>query len=398
MIEIKEKEKCCGCTACYSICPNHCIEMTADAEGFLYPQINKEQCVNCGLCERVCPMIKKPSVSSKERETVVLRTKDRNILLDSTSGGFFTNIAACIIEAGGVVCGAAYDENYKVIHSFLTKENSDELYKFRGSKYVQSNMGDCFARIKKELQSGRKVCFIGTTCQVSGLKAYLGKEYNELLAVDLVCHGVPSPKLWNKYLAYQKKEYNARIRKVSFRNKTYGYHSGTMKIEFEDGKTYFGSARVDYMLKSFFSEIASRPSCYQCPFKSVNRCSDFTLFDSWHAADLVQGLKDDDRGYTNVIIQSDKAKKYMEKLGEYYEIFKADTQKAIALDGIMIENSAVPHKCRNEFYKELDENELTQHIQKFIPVSKKDKLIEASKGVVYRMGIYNLIHRIIRRK
>lgn len=196
------------------------------------------------------------------------------------------------------------------------------------------------------------VGFVGTTCQVYGLKRFLKKEYQNLFTIDLVCHGTPSPKLWRKYVKYQAEKYGSSIKQISFRNKTYGYHSGTMKILFGNGKAYYGSARVDYMLKSFFSEIASRPSCYNCPYKFVNRCSDFTIYDCWHAADLVN------------------------------------------LDGIMIKKQPMKNPKRDEFYTDLDDHTLKAHIQKYIPVTRKDMLIEKSKIIFYRTGMMRVIKKV----
>ena len=194
-----------------------------------------------------------------------------------------------------------------------------------------------------------------------------------------------------------KSKYHSEIQDISFRNKTYGYHSGTMKIRFANGKTYYGSARVDYMLKSFFKEISSRPICYQCPFKTLERCSDFTIYDCWHAAELVQGLKDDDKGYTNVIVQSGRGKETLKKIGDGYEMYLADTKKAIELDGIMVLNSAKQHKRRSEFYIGMDERTMREQIQKFIPVRTIDILIERGKIVFYRLGIYSIAKRILKK-
>ena len=239
------------------------------------------------------------------------------------------------------------------------------------------------------------MCFVGTTCQVSGLKSYLRKEYENLIAVDLVCHGAPSPKLWEKYLNYQKNEYHSDIEEISFRNKTYGYHSGTMTIRFSNGRVYNGSARVDYMLKSFFREIASRPICYECPFKKIERCSDFTIYDCWHASELVDGLKDDDKGYTNVIVQSKKGADVLIQIRDSYEMYPVDTQKAIELDGSMVLKSAVSHPKRSEYYKDLDSDTLPEHIQRFIPVTKKDLAIERSKILIYRLGVYQGLKSVL---
>lgn len=222
------------------------------------------------------------------------------------------------------------------------------------------------------------------------MKSYLNKEYDNLLTVDLVCHGVPSPKLWNKYLEYQKEEYHSEIEEIAFRNKTYGYHSGTMRIKFKNGQTYYGSARVDYMLKSFFKEIASRPSCYSCKFKTISRCSDFTIYDCWHASDLVEQLEDDDKGYTNVIVQSQKGMDILQQISDQYEMYSVDIEKAVSLDGVMVCRSAVPHPQRSVYYKDLDNTALDDHIKKFIPVSKVDRIIERSKRLIYRAGLYSL--------
>ena len=360
MICIKDKNDCCGCTACYNICPKKAIAMEADEEGFLYPQVNKELCVECGLCEKVCPIQHMPFANNTKKESYVLRTKNKDVLKESTSGGFVSPLAEWIFKNQGVFCASTYDSSFKVRHICVDTQEKYNNSMFRGSKYVQSQLEGCFQEIKYYLKQDRMVCFVGTTCQVNGLKAFLGRDYNELITVDLVCHGTPSPKLWDKYLDYQKKKYNSNIKNINFRNKTYGYHSGTMKIQFVNGKEYYGSARVDLMLKSFFKEISSRPICYACPFKTLDRCSDFTIYDCWHASDLVPKLKDDDKGYTNVIVQSEKGREIFQHISKEYEIYPADTQKAIELDGIMVLNSAKKHSNRDEYYKDMDKKTLEE--------------------------------------
>ena len=356
MIEITDKVKCCGCTACFNICPKKCISMQPDTEGFLYPIVDKKQCVNCGLCEKVCPILNYKPIEEKTPAAYVVRTKNQNDLMQSTSGGFSTPLAQWFFNKGGSVWTASYDNNWNVVHREFTKDDV-EFSKTRGSKYVQSYLGDTYTKIQDELKNGRWVCFIGTTCQVYGLKEFLKKDYEKLITVDLVCHGTPSPKLWAKYIDFQTKKYNSRITDINFRNKTYGYHSGTMMLRFENGKKYTGSARVDYMLKSFFSEISSRPSCYTCKFKQLNRVSDYTVFDCWHMRELL-GKKDDDRGYTNLLVHTDKGGELLKEITAAYEIFQVDVEKAIALDGIMVRNSATPHKDRASFYTDLDEYEM----------------------------------------
>jgi hypothetical protein len=228
------------------------------------------------------------------------------------------------------------------------------------------------------------------------LKSFLGKEYDNLVTVDVVCHGTPSPKMWEKYLNLQKSKYHSEIESVAFRYKTYGYHSSTMRIAFKNGKSYFGSARVDLMLKSFFEGLSSRPSCYKCHFKTLERCSDFTIYDCWNAEKLVNNLIDDDKGFTNLIVQSSKGEKILEEIKDKYELYSVDLKKAADLDGVMIWNSAQPHPRRNEFYHGIDEELLDNHVQKFAPIKVKDYLIEYSKKYLYNMSAFRYIRNKLR--
>ena len=323
----------------------------------------------------------------------MLRAKELSVVKDSTSGGFFTPLSQWLIKNNGIICAAAYDENFNVRHQFIFPENGSDdsvFEKFRGSKYVQSEMGKCYRQIKNYLEKDRTVCFVGTTCQVNGLKGFLRKDYPNLYTVDLVCHGTPSPKLWRKYLDYQTEKNKDTIRKISFRSKKYGYHNALMEIQFTKGKTYAASARVDYMLKSFFNEIASRPICYQCPFKTMERCSDLTVYDCWHITALVEKIKDDDNGFTNVIIQSEKGKKMLDSLQKNAEIYPTDVFKAVDTDGIMVKQCADPHHSRAEFYKELDKHSLKEHIDLYLPVRLHDYILEGIKKILYRFGLMKL--------
>lgn len=392
MIEIENKIECCGCTACFNICPKKCIEMIPDEEGFLYPRVKKEQCINCGLCSKVCPILNYKPIENKMPKAYVIRTKNIENLMQSTSGGFSTPLAHWFFEQGGRVWTASYDEEWNVLHKEF-KNDGIEFAKSRGSKYVQSYLGDAYTQIQEELKKNMWVCFIGTTCQVYGLKQFLKKDYEKLITVDLVCHGTPSPKLWKKYITYQTQKYGSKITEINFRNKTYGYHSGTMMLKFENGKCYTGSARVDYMLKSFFSEISSRPSCYSCKFKNINRLSDYTLFDCWHMGELLDKV-DDDKGYTNLLVHTKKGLCLLEEIAHEYDIFPADVDKAIALDGIMISKSALPHPKRALFYNDLDNHELNEHINIYIKISSVDKFLESIKSIAYKLGLMDLLRKI----
>lgn len=220
------------------------------------------------------------------------------------------------------------------------------------------------------------------------------RDYDNLITVDLICHGTPSPKLWKKYVEFQEKRYNSKIMQVSFRNKTYGYHSGTMKLVFENGKVYYGSARVDYMLKSFFKEISSRPSCYNCKFKSKNHISDFTIYDCWSIEKLNASIKDDDLGYTNIIVNSLKGKKILDTIKNQFEIYPVELDKQIKYDGIMVEKSAVPNEKRAFYYLGLNENGIEKNVKTYINVTKKDYIIEKVKIILYKTKILNFLKKI----
>lgn len=393
MLHLEKKEDCCGCTACESICPIGCITMQPDEEGFVYPYIDTDKCIDCHKCEKVCP-IKKDKKNINRVDAICCRALDKNIVKDSTSGGFFTPLAQHVLEQQGCVIGVECGDDKIIKH--ISVKNKNDLNKLRGSKYVQSDLNGVFSDVKKELNNGTMICFSGTPCQVSGLLSYLDKDYENLITVDMVCKGVPSPKLWKKYVDYQEKKYNSKIREVSFRKKTYGYHSGTMELIFENGKKYSGSGRVDFFLKSFYSDISSRPSCYNCSFKSDSHQSDFTIFESWHASTVVPGLKDDDLGYTSVLINSDKARSVFLKIKDKYEWYEIDKEQAIELDGIMVRNNSKPHPKRGEYYQDLDNEELDEHIAKYIPVSKKDYYVENSKSLLYKTKMLQMVKNIFK--
>lgn len=396
MIKIDKPQKCCGCTACYNVCPVHCIKMKPDCEGFFYPSVDEDKCINCSQCNNVCPIENKSKNLTMPIDGLILRSKNKNIVENSTSGGFFTSLANYVLNQNGVICGASFDEKFNVVHTIFDNNFSEGVTKLRGSKYVQSNLSDCYRRIKEYLKKGIKVCFSGTPCQVEGLKKYLGTNDKQLITVDVVCHGVPSPELWRKYLDYQKEKYGGFIKEVNFRKKTYGYHSGTMELIFFNGKKYNGSARIDIMLKAFFEGIALRPCCYSCAFKSISHCSDFTIFDCWSADKLVEGLQDDDNGYTNLIIQSEKGKSIFEQISNCYDFYWCDIQRMIDMDGIMINNNAIKNPFRDEFYKKMLENGLDSVINSYLTISKKDYIIEGLKGIAYRLHILNIIKHILK--
>lgn len=273
MLDIKIKSDCCGCSACIQICPKQCISMNEDNEGFLYPEIEKDICINCGLCEKVCPELY-PGIMRKPLKVFAIKNKDEEIRKKSSSGGIFTVLAETVIREGGVVFGAKFNENWEVVHDYTVTK--DGLAAFRGSKYVQSRMGDCFSKAKSFLDQGKKVLFSGTPCQIAGLKRFLRKEYNNLLTVDFICHGVPSPKVWRMYLdetVVRQCEKKAFIEEVSFRDKRLGWKKYSVSLLFSTtiGNGAKNSVLVsepfteNLFMRGFLYDVYLRPSCYQCP-------------------------------------------------------------------------------------------------------------------------------------
>lgn len=363
MIEIVDKSKCCGCEACRSICPKKCISMQADKEGFLYPKVDLSQCVDCKLCEKVCPVLN-PKYSKKEPLVYAGINNDINIRLQSSSGGIFTLIAEQIILKKGVVFGACFDEQWNVVHDYT--ETKEGLARFRGSKYVQSYIGNSFLQAKRFLDEGRFVLFSGTPCQIAGLRNFLRKPYQNLLTVDLVCHGVPSQKVWKKYLyelvseAYNIKKrslsfsFADKINSISFRSKENGWKKYNVKIEYKNGKKDVIPAERNIYMNAFLSDLSLRPSCYDCPAKLHKVQSDITLADFW-GVDRLHPEIDDDKGCGLILVNKEHAFALLKSLDcQLYE------QK---LDEVIPFNPSIEHPVkepvnRNFFYMVLDKNNL----------------------------------------
>lgn len=394
MITIEDKIKCCGCTACANVCPNHCIEMNPDFEGFVYPVADVSKCVNCNLCKKVCPILNGIKITSTMPVGIFMQNKDKDALKNSTSGGFFDVLCKYATDKGGYIVGVMYDEHFMTIHNIA--ETYEESFAFRGSKYAQSKLGDIFSKVKYLLDNSKLVVFSGTPCQVAGLKSFLRKEYEKLITVDLVCRSIPSPLLWQKYLDWQKKQYHSDIDSVNCRSKTYGYHSGSLVIRFKNGKKYSGSNRIDLYMKSFHRNVCSRPSCYECKFKTISRCSDFTMFDCWYPEKLTGGFeKDNDKGYTNVFIHTQRGTAIFDKVRDRIHYYSIEISEALNFTGEMMEKSIYKPAERDIFYKKLESDQFEKAINRFVSVSWKDTFFEYFKSILAKSGlIYSIKKRI----
>ncbi len=340
---------CVGCSACANACPENWLNMVADKEGFLYPKIQRANCINCGACEKVCPVINRKSKGKESIQAYAVYSKNDNIRISSSSGGLFYTVAKYIIENGGIVYGAAFDENLYLSHNGV--DSVEDLYLLQGSKYIQSDTRLCFREIKKHLVANRPVLFCGTPCQVEGLLCYLKKPYENLFTLDFICHGVPSPKAWEEYIKYQEKLFSSEACSASFRDKTKGWASFSSKLKFENHTEYLEDHNKDSYMKAFLQNISLRKSCYRCKFKSVNRNSDITMGDLWGIKNILPDMTDD-KGVSVVFIQSEKGQYLFEqiKAGLWLQEIPADS--VIANNSAMVK-SVYEHNFRDYFFQNL---------------------------------------------
>ncbi|MBQ9254554.1 MAG: Coenzyme F420 hydrogenase/dehydrogenase, beta subunit C-terminal domain [Bacteroidales bacterium] len=354
MIEIKDKKDCCGCAACESICKQNCITMVSDTEGFLYPKVDKTICIDCNMCEKVCPVLAKKD-RREPLQTFAAKNKDIQTRRQSSSGGVFSLIASQVIEKGGKVYGAVFDENFDVCHSCIEKK--EYLYLIRGSKYVQSNTQGIFPKVEKDLKEGKLVLFSGTPCHTAGLRTFLRKDYDNLILLDVVCHGVPSPKVWRLYL--DKIRQGEKVTSVSFRDKAKGWNNSSITIKTTKrtiSQVMFGQT---YM-KGFLKNLYLRPACHHCAFKGYKSLSDITLADFWGVEKEYKDFADRD-GVSLVMINTLKGK-------EWLDLSKADSIET-SLDFAVKNNSPIvssvkPYETREYFFANIDKKPIDKLIEK----------------------------------
>lgn len=373
MIDIKDKKDCCGCSSCTQRCPKQCITMQSDNEGFLYPIVDTAACIDCGLCEKVCPVINQ-SEPRKPLAIYAAYNKNEEIRLQSSSGGIFTLLAEETIKNGGVVFGVKFNKDW--MPEFGYTETIDGIAPFRGSKYVQAIVGNAYKQAEKFLKEGREVLFSGTPCQIAGLERYLQKKYENLLTVDIICHGVPSPKVWNMYLEETCSKlmrtmpdekiqsvspigetYKSCIEAISFRSKITGWkkYSFILKLNFStcDGKNtgvFAETLDKNAFMRAFLSDTILRPSCYNCPTKQGKGHSDITIADFW-GINTIDPTFDDDKGCCLILLCTEKGKVMYNKLelvskeNKFEESIKYNTAYS---------QSSRPHPRRDEFFGMLE--------------------------------------------
>lgn len=372
MIEILDKKYCCGCNACKNVCPKKAIEMVNDDKGFRYPKVNIELCIECGLCNKICPINNKLKINSKPI-AYACYNKNLDERLNSSSGGIFTLIAKQILEKKGYVVGASYDQEFNVKHIIIN--NINDLKLLQTSKYVQSDIGDIYVRVKELLTEDKYVLFTGTPCQIEGLNAFLGKKYDKLYLQDIICHGVPSPLVWKKYLKFRLKKDKESPININFRNKDNGWKKFNLKFQYTS-KVYKNNQTKDYYLLAFLKNVILRDSCYDCSFKKKNRVSDITLADFWGVEKILPDLFDD-RGTSLTIINSKKGKELFEKIEKDLVKREISFEDAIKFNKNMT-TSVIMNNNREKFFNDL--NKLS-----FDKLCKKYVLDNSLKYKIYRL-------------
>lgn len=379
MIQVYErKAKCCGCAACYSKCPVQAIRMEEDEEGFLYPLIDPEKCIDCGQCRAVCPVIQRETAAFTESLQCAYAARSRNedTLRLSSSGGVSYELARHVLSEGGRVAGAVWGPNFQVQHAVIDQEKG--LAGLQGSKYVQSTIGEVFTEILSLLQKGETVLFTGTPCQVEGLLSFLPRKFQNLITQDLICHGVPSPKIWDQYL--RESGYQETAKDISFRDKESGWEHSSFSVRTAKGKKLiplYENAYTYFFLENF----SLRPICFACPFKTEKKVSDLTCADLWGMREILPNPPTDDKGMSLVIANTARGKAFLNEIEDQLTLESCDYNKAVQ-GNLMMVKSVAHQPLRERFFQDAGKETLKKCFRKYKP---KDPLLLAIKKKAYHV-------------
>ena len=381
MIRIKHKSDCCGCEACVQRCPKRCISLHRDQEGFLYPLVDESICIDCGLCERVCPVINQGE-PLKPLVAYAAKNQDESVRLSSSSGGVFTALAEQVIAQGGVVFGARFDESWNVVHDYV--ETVEGLSAFRGAKYAQSRIGLCFLQAETFLRQGRQVLFSGLPCQIAGLKKFLRKDYDNLITVDLFCHGVPSPMVWKRFLEEEVATPHTQLKSISFRDKVSGWKNYSFSYLQEDTDgvhLHRMLSAKNLFMRGFLADLYLRPSCYHCPAKQCKCGSDLTIGDYWGIQQAHPGL-DDDKGVSAILVNTDKGVAILQ-IAHQVSLYDSTFEKVAKCNPALIKSAQEPTK-RFLFFKLLNQRKVSDVVTQLTHVS----LLTRIKMKVFRLLVH----------
>lgn len=360
MIDKVSVADCTLCGGCINACPTDAIRLKKQYLDFCYPDIDADLCINCNKCELSCPILgEKSKPENGFPIAFAAKSKNDEVRIRSSSGGAFYEFADKMLKDGGYVCGAVFDEEFHVKH--IVSNSKNDVYRMMGSKYAQSDMGYCYREIKDVLEKGHKVLFSGCPCQVAGLRTFLGKEYRNLLLVELICHGIPSDQMLQAYIRMQEKKYGAKLKRMEFRNKTKGWHNSAVRMEFENGKIYAEPMTIDAFMQGYFRGVSLKESCLSCQFRNFASGSDLTIGDFW-GAEIEMSHIDDNKGLSVVISNSLKGTVFLEKT--------MTSCVPVKMDNILKYNQALVRpfsigEQRTVFYKYATEKGAEKAIEQF---------------------------------
>ena len=384
MININNPRECTGCGACVNICPKHTIFLREDEDGFCYPHVEKTNCINCGLCENVCPFQNKTYQKSEYAGSeypifYAGQLNNKEELFEVSSGGAVWALVKTILAEGGIIYGAEQKNVDTIEH--VRADNITKAKKLRRSKYLQSNTKNTFNEVKKDLEEGNFVLYCGTGCQIAGLLSFLHKQYDNLFTCDIVCHGVPSQRVWRQYRKEKENKEKKRIVDLVFRDKSGGWQNNQYKITYDDGSIEKQKSTIHPFHAGYLSGLFYRPSCGSCKFAALPRSSDLTLADFWKYDGK---LFDNDKnlGVSLITVNSKKGEILLEKSKEYMRIEK--TSKEIACSSCRhLQNSPIENPCRTDFFTYFNRNGYIKAVEKYI--YKKEKRRDKIRDFVIKI-------------
>jgi acetyltransferase-like isoleucine patch superfamily enzyme/coenzyme F420-reducing hydrogenase beta subunit len=383
MIDIKDKKDCCGCNACYDICPKDAISLETDIEGFWYPKVDMKKCIDCHLCEKTCPQLHVVELKHNEFEKPICFAaihKSIETRFASTTGGMFSALAEQMYSEGGYVGGAIYREDWSVAH--FISNNPEDLQRLRQSKYSQSDTRDFYKAVKRLLLAGEKVLVCGSPCQMAALRRFLGKNYDTLIIVDYICKSITSPKFYQKYLDFWERKASSKLVSFKFKDKELGWRNLVKRFDFKNGKTMYSRAQDNDLYSSaYHGHIASRPSCYDCQFKGFPRMADITIADFWGCEKKTEYRElDDNAGTSVVIINNQHGLDFFEKIKMHIKSVPAKIEDVIPRNPALLHSEVQPKADREAFFRDLDKEPIENVVPRYVGYFGSRSSAETLKG------------------
>ena len=382
-----DKANCCGCGACVNICPKDAISMKTDEYGFAYPHIDEAVCVECKLCVTACNKVSQ-NQSEMPLKAFAACHRDKNIANKSSSGGVFSALAEHFLENGGAVCGCVFDDDLNAVH--ICTEKKDEFLKIRKSKYIQSDVGLVYREVKRRLNEGQLVLFTGTPCQVAALYAVLGKGYDNLTTMDLICHGVPSQLMFNQFIKYLEKKYKTKIVDFDFRSKKYGWPRFTMEFTNSRGRAVNIGKTQEFYIPSFTGGNVIRESCLSCKYACPNRISDITIGDLW-GYEKHNLTIDTIRGTSVFTINTPNGEKWLNVLENSLNLEEIDYKLAVERNHCLHEPTAKGEK--RELYMQAIKNDTLEDVALRYRRSKKKAIAREKLKLLVPASIFSYIRK-----